>query len=143
MKKESLQRPLSQIGSLALAYMGDAVLEMKVRQHLIASGVEKPNELQKKAISFVSAKAQALIVKSIWEQLQEEEKRIVKRGRNTRSNTMPKNATVSDYRLSTGFEALLGYLYLADKQERLEEILNQAIRIIEFDQEKRERGNEP
>ena len=141
MKKEPLQREPSQTGSLVLAYMGDAVLEMKVRQHLIAIGVGKPHELQKKAVTYVSAKAQALIVKSLWEQFQEEEQRIIKRGRNARSNTIPKNASVSDYRLSTGFEALLGYLYLSDQQERLDEILDQAVHAIEFQQKNQERGD--
>jgi ribonuclease-3 family protein len=141
MKKEPLQRDPSQMGSLVLAYMGDAVLEMKIRQHLIACGVGKPHELQKKAVSYVSAKAQAFIVKSLWDQLDEEEQRIIKRGRNTRSHTMPKNASVSDYRLSTGFEALLGYLYLSGQQDRLEEILNQAVHAIETHQENKERGD--
>lgn len=141
MKKEPLQREPSQTGSLVLAYMGDAILEMKVRHHLIACGVGKPHELQKRAVTYVSAKAQALIVKRLWDQLQEEEQRIIKRGRNTRSHTIPKNASVSDYRLSTGFEALLGYLYLSDMHERLDEILNQAIHAIETHQENQERGD--
>lgn len=140
MKKEPLHRPPSQTGPLVLAYLGDAVLELRIRQHLVARGEVKPHELQKKAVEFVSARAQALIVRSLWEQLNDEEQGIIKRGRNTRSHTMPKNATVSDYRWSTGFEALLGYLYLTNQEERLDEILDLAIDVIEFPREDRERG---
>ena len=120
--------------------MGDAVLEIKIRQHLIAQGEVKPHVLQKRAIEYVSAKAQACIVRSLWEDLAEGEQGLIKRGRNTRSHTMPKNATVADYRLSTGFEALLGFLYLSEQNDRLNEILDLAIRSIEFPRDFRDRG---
>jgi ribonuclease-3 family protein len=114
-----------------LAYMGDAVLEVRVRQHLIAAGEVKPNLLQRAAVRYVSARAQASIVNGIWERLTEEEQAVLKRGRNAKSATVPKNADIAEYRLSTGFEALLGFLYLTDQDERLEEILSYALEWIE------------
>ncbi|WP_047154534.1 Mini-ribonuclease 3 [Aneurinibacillus tyrosinisolvens] len=127
MERDDLTRDPRQLNSLALAYMGDAVLEIRVRQHLLAGGEVKPNLLQRRAIRYVSAKAQASIVHGIWDRLSEEEQAVLKRGRNAKSATMPKNADVAEYRLSTGFEALLGFLYLSKQDERLDEILSHAI----------------
>ncbi|WP_286887351.1 Mini-ribonuclease 3, partial [Aneurinibacillus sp. UBA3580] len=118
MKQDKLIRDPKQMNALTLAYMGDAVLEVRVRQHLIAAGEVKPNLLQRAAVRYVSAKAQAGIVSGIWERLTEEEQAVLRRGRNAKSATMPKNARVADYRLSTGFEALLGFLYLTGQEER-------------------------
>jgi ribonuclease-3 family protein len=131
MKRDTLTRDPKQLNALALAYMGDAVLEVRVRQHLIAAGEVKPNLLQRAAVRYVSARAQASIVNGIWERLTEEEQAVLKRGRNAKSATVPKNADIAEYRLSTGFEALLGFLYLTDQDERLEEILSYALEWIE------------
>ncbi|CEH28392.1 ribonuclease III [Aneurinibacillus migulanus] len=131
MKRDKLIRDPRQLNALALAYMGDAVLEIRVRQHLIAAGEVKPNLLQRAAVSYVSARAQASIVGGIWDRLTEEEQAVLKRGRNAKSATMPKNAQVAEYRLSTGFEALLGFLYLTEQEERLEEILTHALEWVE------------
>ncbi|MFT9850430.1 Mini-ribonuclease 3 [Aneurinibacillus sp. REN35] len=137
MKQDKVTRDPRQLNALTLAYMGDAVLEIRVRQHLIAAGEVKPNLLQRASIGYVSAKAQADIVMGIWERLTEEEQAVLKRGRNAKSATMPKNAHVSDYRLSTGFEALLGFLYLTEQTERLDEVLSYALDWVENGQ-----GNE-
>lgn len=121
-----------QLKSLALAYMGDAVYESVVREHLIRSGQVKPNDLHKRAITFVSAKAQARIILSWLEEeiLSEEEERIAARGRNAKSGSIPKNTSVQTYRYSTAFEALIGYHYLMKNQDRLDELLDRAIEFI-------------
>jgi len=124
-----LQR-LKHLNGLTLAYVGDAVYELYVRNHLIQKGQEDPNELHRLAVSFVSAKAQANIV---WHWLEndvlaEEEERIVKRGRNAKSRSTPKNVSVHAYRYSTGFEALIGYHHLLGNEERLNELLSLAIK---------------
>ncbi|RFU70262.1 Mini-ribonuclease 3 [Bacillus sp. V59.32b] len=121
------------LGSLALAYMGDAVYETYIRHHLIQKGAVKPNLLHKEATNFVSAKAQSKVIHYLLEneKLTEEELAVVRRGRNAKSGTVPKNTDVQTYRYGTAFEALIGYLYLAEQQERLEEIIIQSIQFIE------------
>lgn len=114
--------------SLTLAYIGDAVYELYIRQFLVESGEIKPHELHKKAITYVSAVAQAAIIRH-WlhnNLLTTEEETLVKRGRNAKSGTIPKNTDVQTYRYSTGFEALIGYHFLADNKQRLQELLSQA-----------------
>ena len=122
-----------QLNSLALAYMGDAVLEIYVRRHLLYSGKVRPNHLHREATKYVSAKGQARVVHQLLAErfFSEEEIAVLKRGRNAKSGTVPKNTDVQTYRYSTGFEAVLGYLYMANKEERLEEIIKAAFSIIE------------
>lgn len=122
-----------QINALALAYMGDAVLEQRIREHLILSGRAKPNTLHKEATSYVSAKAQSMIVHQMMEErfLTEEELAAFRRGRNAKSGSVPKNTDVRTYRNSSGFEAVLGSLFLSGKQERADEIIDYAIKIVE------------
>ena len=124
---------VKQLNALALAYMGDAVLEQKVREHLLLAGRVKPNTLHKEATKYVSAKAQALVVHRMMEEsfLTEEELAIFRRGRNAKSGTVPKNTDVQTYRNSSGFEAVLGYLFLIKQLERVYEIIDYAIDIIE------------
>ena len=122
------------INPLALAYLGDGVFEVYVREYLIVDQeITKPDLLQKAAIQFVSAKAQAAFMKEamLHEWVDEDEIRIYKRGRNAKSATVPKNADVRDYRMATGFEALVGYLYLSGKKDRLEFIFNKSIEMME------------
>jgi ribonuclease III family protein len=118
-----------QMNALALAYMGDAVYETYVRQFLLQSGRVKPNQLHRAATGYVSAKAQAAALKVISDQelLSEEEMAIVRRGRNAKSGTIPKNTDVQTYRYSTAFEALIGYLFLQNRKERLEELIQQTL----------------
>lgn len=122
-----------QLNALALAYMGDAVLEQRIREHLILSGRAKPNTLHKEATSYVSAKAQSMIVhRMIDEQfLTEEELATFRRGRNAKSGSVPKNTDVRTYRNSSGFEAVLGGLYLSGALNRANEIIDYAIQIVE------------
>lgn len=121
------------LNSLALAYMGDAVYETYVRYHLLQHGQVKPHLLHKEATKYVSAKAQSSVLHQMLENdfFQEEEISIIKRGRNAKSGTVPKNTDVQTYRYSTAFEALIGSLYLAGKQERLEEIITRTFELVE------------
>ncbi|MDV9864466.1 ribonuclease III domain-containing protein [Clostridioides difficile] len=117
---------------LVLAYLGDTVYETYIREHLIRQNTQKKvNDLHKLAIKYVKAKAQATIIHEIEIELTEEESKIYKRGRNQKSNTSPKNADIIDYKHATGFEALVGYLYLNNEIERLQYIINKGIKIIE------------
>jgi ribonuclease III family protein len=122
-----------QLNSLALAYMGDAVFEIYVRHHLLQGGKVKPNQLHKEATKFVSAKAQASILFHLVNQeiLTEYETEVMKRGRNAKSGSIPKNTDVQTYRYGTAFEALIGYLYLSKSEERLEELIQISLKFIE------------
>lgn len=117
---------------LVLAYLGDTVYESYIREYLITKNINKKvNDLHKSAIKYVKAKAQATIIHNIEQELTEEELRIYKRGRNQKSHTSAKNADIIDYKCATGFEALIGYLYLSKQTERLDYIINKGIEIIE------------
>lgn len=122
-----------QLNGLTLAYVGDAVFELYIRRHLVQSGQVKPNQLHQKSVMFVSGKAQAMIISHWLEMnfLSEEEKRIFGRGRNAKSASIPKHTNVQAYRYSTGFEALIGYHYLLNNEERLNDLLKAAVRFIE------------
>lgn len=111
-----------QLNGIALAYLGDAVYEVYIRRHLINKGITKPTKLHHTATNFVSAKAQAALIDAMKEQeiLSETETEYFKRGRNSKSHTSAKNTSVLTYRISTGFEALMGYLSLSGQQERLD-----------------------
>lgn len=124
---------VKQLNSLALAYMGDAVFEQVVREHLIRSGRVRPNILHKEATNYVSAKAQATIVKEMLDKnfLSEEEQAVLRRGRNAKSGSVPKNTDVITYHHSTAFEAVVGSLYLSEQTERLQEVLDFSINFID------------
>lgn len=112
--------------ALTLAYIGDTICDLYVRQKVIAKGERHMHDIHSEAIKEVCAAAQARGAHSIEGFLTQEEDGILKWGRNAKSATVPKNADVVDYRWATGFEALLGYLYLSGQEERLEEILDLA-----------------
>jgi ribonuclease-3 family protein len=116
---------LNCINIISLAYLGDAIYEVYIRKYLINKGIAKVEELQKEAIKYVSAKGQCRIITYLLDNnvLKEEEIDIVKRGRNYKRSTHPKNTDIITYKMSTGFEALIGYLYLNNKIDRIEEIL--------------------
>ena len=116
------------LSPLQLAYIGDAVYELFVRTYLIGMKNISVNEMHKEAVKYVQAKAQADIIHSLEEKLTQEEWSIVKRGRNAKSGTIPKNANLQDYRYATGFEALIGFLYLTEKQERILEIFRMIVK---------------
>ena len=104
---------------LTLAYIGDAAYELVVRTFLVDQGNSRPDKLHRKASSMVKAAAQAAMAEALKDSLTEEELSVYRRGRNAKSPTMAKNASISDYRKATGFEALMGYLYLKGEQKRL------------------------
>lgn len=116
------------LNPLVLAYVGDAVYEVFIRTTLVAMEPTKTaHKLHMMSIEYVKAHAQCDIIHKIADHLTEEEMGIVKRGRNTKSGTVPKNADVVEYRAATGFEALIGYLYLTGNMERLREVLEASI----------------
>ncbi|HFR3410869.1 TPA: Mini-ribonuclease 3 [Streptococcus suis] len=123
------------INGIALAFEGDAVYSMYVRRHLIFKGLTKPNKLHGEANKYVSARAQASLISALLEAqlLTEKEEEIYKRGRNTNSHTKAKNADIVTYRMSTGFEAVLGYLHMTDQIQRLEELIAWCIAQVESD----------
>lgn len=114
---------IKMLNPLVWAYVGDAVYEMYVRSFIISDTKPNSAELHRKSIKYVKASAQSAHLELIKEILNEEEQDIVRRGRNSKSNHLPKNANVIDYRRATAFEALIGYLYLLKRYERLFEII--------------------
>lgn len=124
---------VKQLNALALAYMGDAVYEQAIREHLLRSGRVKPNILHKEATTYVSAKSQASVLHQMREDgfLTDDELAVMKRGRNAKSGSNPKNTDVVTYKNSSGFEAVIGYLHLLERTERTEQFIKESIRIIE------------
>jgi len=118
---------LALVSPLTWAYIGDAVYELYIREHLIRTTNLKPHRLHIETIKYVKASAQAKILQELQEVLTEEEKEIVKRGRNTETHSAPKNADMKDYMYATAFEALIGYLHVTEQKERLDEILSKCI----------------
>lgn len=128
-----VQADYRQLNGIALAYLGDAAYEVYIRQHLLTKGISKPTKLQHIATHYVSAKAQAALIDLMKEDelLSDEEWSYFKRGRNANSHTHAKNTSVMTYRISTGFEAVMGYLKLAEKEERLAELAQWCIKQVE------------
>ena len=121
-----IDRPKEEVelmSPLTWAYIGDAVYELYIRNKLINETNLKPHKLHIEAIKYVKAKSQAEKLNEIYEILTDEEKDIVRRGRNTQNHHLPKNSNVQEYMYSTAFEALIGYLYLTKQSTRLKEIL--------------------
>lgn len=125
-------RDYTQLNGLALAYVGDAIYEVYIRDYLVSTGQSRPNQLHKQATHYVSAKAQAFLMNEmlVAKILTEEEELFYRRGRNSKSHTSAKNADVTTYRIATGFEALMGYLHLLNKKERLEELIDWCIKKV-------------
>ena len=108
---------------LTLAYIGDGIYELVIRTILVSHGNCQPNKLHKKASRLVKASAQSGMMEVLEPILTEQERAVYKRGRNAKSPTMAKNATMADYRRATGFEALMGYLYLEEQEERMIDLI--------------------
>lgn len=124
-KNEKLD--VDMMSPLIWAYVGDSVYELYIRTHLVNTTKLKPHKLHIESIKYVKAKAQAEILEKLTEILTDQEKEIVRRGRNAENHHLPKNATIQDYMYSTAFEALIGYLYLTKQDERLKEVLELCI----------------
>ena len=128
--KEFTEKEARLLNPLQLALVGDGVYELFIRNSILSNNLElSAHKMHVKAIGYVKAKSQSIIMHAIEDKLTENESYIFKRGRNTKSATVPKNADVRDYRMATGFEALVGYLYLIGDTERLEFIFNTALSI--------------
>lgn len=121
------------INGIALAFEGDAVYSLYIRRHLIFQGQTKPNQLHRLATRYVSAKAQASLIEKMLDKevLTEKELDIYKRGRNAHSHTKAKNTDVITYKMSTGFEAVMGYLHMTEDLTRLEELITWCIDQVE------------
>lgn len=116
---------------LTLAYIGDGIYELVIRSVVVAKGNEPVNKLHKKSSSMVKAETQARLIKLLMDRLTDEELTIYKRGRNAKSFTSAKNASIVDYRMATGFEALMGYLYMEGRTERLFELVKLGLERLE------------
>lgn len=121
------RKEAKEFSPLVLAYIGDAVYELIVRSILVSMGNRPVNKLNKDATSLVKAGAQSEIVKLISDKLSEEEYTVFKRGRNSSPHTMAKNASMTDYKYATGFEALIGFLYLDNRCNRALELVKLGI----------------
>lgn len=122
-----------QLNGIALAYLGDAVYEPFIRQHLIEIGFTKPTKLHHHATHYVSAKAQAALIALMETDgvLTETETEVFKRGRNAKSHTSAKHTDVLTYRVSTGFEAVFGYLQLTEQTARITELASWCIKQVD------------
>ena len=127
-----MEKDVRQINTTALAFMGDAVYEVYVRKHVMETGQTNADRLHQMAVPYVRAKGQAQAVKTMLTGfLSEEESALVRRARNRRTISKPKNADIIDYKMATAFVALIGFLYLSGEESRLEEVMAEAVRIIE------------
>lgn len=118
---------------LTLAFLGDCVFDLIVRTVIVERRNRAPESLHKKKSAIVKAGTQSKMAEVLLDSLSEEEIAVYKRGRNAKSYSVAKNASVSDYRRATGFEALLGYLYLQDKEDRIIELVKQALTLLELE----------
>lgn len=123
------------LNTTALAYIGDAVYETYIRSHVLKSGKTHVDVLHNLAVKYVRADGQALAIKKLFDRLSLEEQRLVKRARNHKSMSRPKNADIITYKWATALEALIGYLYLNGDTQRLEEIISMSIQVMD-DEEK-------
>lgn len=114
---------------LALAYIGDAVYDLIIRTVVVERANRSSQELHRITVKYVSAPAQAKMVQALADSLTEEEAAVYRRGKNAKPHTMAKNATAADYLKATGFEAVIGYLYLTDHMDRILELVDAGIRL--------------
>ncbi len=119
------------MNTTVLAFLGDSVFETQVRMHVVGKGQVNADLLHRAAVRFVRADAQAYALNAMMDSLSEEEQALVKRARNKKISTKPKNADPVVYKWATAFEALIGFLYLSERRERMDEIIRNAIELIE------------
>lgn len=118
---------LKKISALNLAFLGDGVFDLLVRDYLVRNTDKKVGELNKEKVGLVNCKAQSDIIKTLMDMLSQEEIDVFKRGRNAKVNSVSKHGSLSDYHNATGFECLLGYLYLKGDISRIDELFNYVI----------------
>lgn len=137
LKDKFTKEEAKQLNPLVLAFIGDGIYEVFIRSYIVSNNRNMSvHKLHVKTISYVRAHEQSNFMNEIIPHLDEEELSIYKRGRNAKSGTVPKNADVREYRNATGFEALMGYLYLTDKKERLEELLTMCLNLDKSEENK-------
>ena len=122
-------RDLRTYSPLTLAYIGDGIYELVIRSVVVERANRSANDLHKKTTRYVKAPAQSAMIEALLPELTEEEEAVYRRGRNAKSYTTAKNASVADYRRATGFEALMGYLYLTGQTDRMLELIKNGIRL--------------
>lgn len=122
----------SQLSPLVLAYIGDSIYDLVIKTWVIEQGNMQVNKLNKKTSSIVKAESQSAMIGVIEPMLSEHEEAVYKRGRNAKSCTSAKNASIGDYRRATGFEALMGYLYLSGQYERMMELVKAGLESLEI-----------
>ncbi len=115
---------LNTIPTLNLAFIGDGVFDLLVREHLVSSSDAHVGELNQKKVAMVNCKSQAASIKKLLPILTDEETEVYKRGRNVKVNSASKHSTLSDYHAATGLEALFGYLYLKGEKQRIKELFS-------------------
>ncbi len=136
------QTEILHMNTTALAFLGDAVYEIYVREHLITSIRTGADRLHRAAVKFVRAEAQAQAMKQLLDSLSEEELGLVKRARNKKISTKPKNADPVLYKWATAFEALIGYLYLSGNRSRMEEIIDAAMESVKQSNGEKEKAGQ-
>ena len=117
---------IKEVSTEALAYLGDSVLEIRVREKLVNDGISGSGNLNRASLSYVKASEQAAAMHRIIPLLDDEETLVFKRGRNMSGGNVPKSATMSEYRTATGMEVLFGYLHLIGRDERIDELFSLA-----------------
>ena len=122
-----------QLSPLVLAYIGDSIFDLVVKTKIVTAGNTQVNKMNRAASSIVKAESQSKMIGYLEDKLTEEEGSVYKRGRNAKSYTSAKNASISDYRRATGFEALMGYLYLSGQYEIIFELIKDALDWLEND----------
>ena len=130
------KKDVNAMPALTLAYLGDCIYELVIRSLLVERGITHVSELNKAAVGYVRASAQKDMFFAIEKELDEEETAVFKRGRNVKSSSCPKNASVTDYHTATGFEALMGYLYAKGRTDRLIGLIRSGISCLETDKDK-------
>lgn len=123
------QQDIRTYSPLTLAYIGDAVYDLIIRTVVVARANRPANELHRTTVKYVSANAQSGIVQALMDKLTEEEQAVYRRGKNSKPHTTAKNASVTDYMKATGFEAVIGYLYLTDRMDRVLELVGKGLEL--------------
>jgi ribonuclease-3 family protein len=129
--EESLREQARHYSPLVLAFLGDSVYEREIRERIVREGNASPARLNQRSSFFAKASTQAAMIQALLPELSEDEAAVYRRGRNANSHTMAKHATVADYRMATGFEALMGYLFLSGEEARYKELICRGIERLE------------
>ena len=127
-----MDQQIKNISSAALAFLGDSVFEINIRNRIVNECEGSADELNKRSKSYTNARAQAQMAHALLESLTEEEITVYKRGRNIKSLTAPKSCSISEYRSATGLETLMGHLYLEGRQDRITELIGAGIAAIDI-----------